>query len=217
MIKGVLFDLDGTLLDTSEGILESVEYTIHTLKHPMLPKHELLQFVGPPIQNSLITFLGLNPEEAQQGATIFRNYYKEKALYKASVYEDILSTLAYLKQKHIKIGVATYKREDYAKTLLTHFGISPYCDVIHGADNDNKLRKADIVAMCCKELRCEHSQIALIGDTVHDAEGAYKAGVKFIAVTWGFGYKKENIETISFPYMGIADSPTDIQMIIEES
>ena len=102
-------------------------------------------------------------------------------------------------------------------TLLTHFGISPYCNVIHGADNDNKLRKADIVAMCCRELGCEHSQIALVGDTVHDAEGAYKAGVRFIAVTWGFGYKKENVEDIPFPCVGIANSPTDIQMIIEES
>lgn len=217
MIRGILFDLDGTLLDTSEGILESVEYTIRTLKLPMLSRRELLQFVGPPIQNSLSAFLGLNAEESQRGATVFRNYYKEKALCKAVVYDGIFDVLDYLKQKDIKIGVATYKREDYAKTLLEHFGIASYCDVIHGADNENRLRKSDIVSLCCGELGCGLPQIALVGDTVHDAEGACKAGVKFIAVTWGFGYKEENVATLSFPYIGIAYSPKDLPMIIGES
>ena len=82
MIKAVLFDLDGTLLDTSEGIMDSVRYTIAQLGYEQLPIETILKFVGPPIQTSLITHLGISIDEAQRGANIFREYYKNNALFK---------------------------------------------------------------------------------------------------------------------------------------
>lgn len=214
MIKAVLFDLDGTLLDTSEGIMDSVRYTIDTLGYSPLPSESLLKFVGPPIQNSLMTQIGLSSEEAQKGATIFRDYYKSKALFKAKVYSGIIDILEYLNKNDILIGVATYKREDYAIDLLKFFKIAEYCNVIHGADNYNQLTKADIVELCVSELGVAKEEMVLIGDTEHDAKGAKGAGIKFIAVTWGFGYKQG--DSINYSHIGIVNSTDCLINLLKE-
>ena len=213
-IEALLFDLDGTLLNTQEGIVSSIRYTTRILNLPEIADHELSSFVGPPIQDSLRKHFGLLESEAQRGAEIFRNYYKQKALYQAYLYEDVIDVLSYLKCHDIKIGVATYKREDYAILILDYFGISQYCDIIHGADGENRLTKADIVNMCIDELECNKTHVVLVGDTNHDALGAMKAGISFIAVTWGFGYKKENL-LIEYPHIGIAETMQDIKKIIK--
>jgi phosphoglycolate phosphatase len=215
MIKGVLFDLDGTLLDTSAGILSSVRYTLERLDIQQLPKKTLLKFVGPPIQCSLMQYVGLNEQQAQEGANIFRSYYKDYALYEASLYPGIHQLLTKLKDNGVKIGVATYKREDYAIDLLKHFGIADFCDVMHGADNENKLTKADIVSNCISELNESKSNVVLIGDTAHDAMGAYDAGVGFIAVTWGFGYHPQE-EPSDYPYKAVANDVEQLGEIIRE-
>lgn len=194
-IEAILFDLDGTLLDTSEGIRHSVLYTLDQLQLPHPSEERLREFVGPPIQESLMRYGGLSIEEAQQGADIFRDFYKSQALFEASLYDGIMPMLEQLHKQGIKIGVATYKREDYALDILNHFGIVQYCDVIYGADNENKLTKADIINFCCEELSVQKQNIILIGDTEHDARGAAHAGIKFCAVTWGFGYNQPHISS----------------------
>ena len=194
-IKAVLFDLDGTLLDTSAGICHSVRYTMDRLNIPQPSDEKIKEFVGPPIQESLIKYAGLSIEDAQNGANIFRDYYKNEALYEASLYEGIIPLLVQLHKKDIKIGVATYKREDYAIDILKHFEIAKYCDVMHGADNENKLTKADIIDLCIDELGVQKQNIILVGDTEHDAKGAAHAGIKFCAVTWGFGYDQLHISS----------------------
>lgn len=203
-INGVLFDLDGTLLDTSEGIINSVKYTIERLGLKKLPDSVLLQFIGPPIQNSLIKYCCLSYDEAQEGANVFRNYYKKECLYQAHVYDGIIRLLANLQKKGLRIGVATYKREDYAISILKYFGLSNYCLVAHGADNDNKLTKADIIDNVCQELMTEKSSTVLVGDTEFDRIGANASGINFIGVTWGFGYSKnvtysQNIVLVDTP------------------
>lgn len=189
-IEAILFDLDGTLLDTSEGICYSVRYTLDQLQLPQPSEESLREFVGPPIQESLMRYGELSMEEAQRGANIFRNFYKSQALFEASLYDGIITIMEQLHQIGIKMGVATYKREDYALDILNHFGIAKYCDVIHGADNDNKLTKADIIDLCIGELGVQKQNIIFVGDTEHDAKGASSAGIRFCAVTWGFGYNQ---------------------------
>lgn len=216
MIKAILFDLDGTLLDTSEGIMHSIRHTLKTLGYDELPDATILKFIGPPIQNSLMTYMGASSEEAQKGANIFREFYKTKALFEAFPYDGIMNVLRDLKSDGFRIGVATYKREDYAIKLLNHFGISEYCDVIHGADNENKLTKANIVDLCCKELDVEKKYIVLVGDTEHDARGAMEAGVKFIAVTWGFGFNTSDL-IIDYPVLTSLHNAYDLMPLLSQN
>lgn len=208
-MKAVLFDLDGTLLDTTKGVLESAIYAAKTLGYEELPHEQMLSFVGPPIQNSFIKHYGCSTERAQEAANIFRTYYKEKALFKAQLYPGMIEVLEKMQERGAKIGVATYKREDYAISILEHFGIAPFCISIHGADNYNKLTKADIVNLCINEMTTLRDDVILVGDTEHDAIGAKNAGVDFLGVTYGFGFRtKEDVD--EFPNIGCAYSTYEI-------
>ncbi len=206
MIKNVIFDLDGTLLDTSEGILLSVEHTVKELGYRELTLEEKLSFIGPPVQVSLKRLYGISDEEAQRGAGVFRDFYKGDALLKAKPYDGIYDLCRTLKEEGVRMAVATYKREDYALRLLKHYDFDKYCDPMHGADHNNVLKKEDIIMMCMEEMGAKKEDCVLIGDTDNDARGAMHAGIPFIAVTYGFGFKdKESIG--AFPYIGIAQSP----------
>lgn len=213
MIKNVIFDLDGTLLDTSEGIIGSAVYAAEALGYPRLPYEEMLTFVGPPIQQSFIAHYGCDKETAQKAANIFREYYKSTALLQAVPYDDILKLCRTLADDGLKLAVATYKREDYALNLLRHFHFDKYCVSMHGADGENKLKKKDIVLLCMDELKAEPEETVLAGDTDHDATGAEEAGVLFIGVTYGFGFKsREDLKL--FANIGAADNPAEIAEIV---
>ena len=118
MYKAVVFDLDGTLMDTAPGVLQAVRYTVQAMGMPALDTDTILKFIGPPVRQSFIDFCGLSQEQAVQATKIFRDRYSTVDLYGAIVYDGIFDVLGRLQSKKIKIGVATYKREDYAVKLL---------------------------------------------------------------------------------------------------
>ena len=213
-IRNVIFDLDGTLLDTTDGILESAAYAARKLGYPELPRETMLKFIGPPIQRSFREHYGATEKQAQAAANVFRDYYKTRALLKATPYEGIYSLCETLKEHGIRMAVATYKREDYALDLLKHYGFDRYCDPMHGADNNNVLKKEDIVEMCIREMGARKGACVLIGDTEHDAAGAQKAEVPFLAVTYGFGYRPGEAIRTDCILLGIADSPEEAGRVI---
>lgn len=190
MYKAVLFDLDGTLLDTSAGIKKSVEYTIHEMKLKELTENEIIEFIGPPIYSSFKEKYNMNDDAANVATEIFRDVYKNKFLFEVKIYDHVFEVFKYLKKMNIKIGIATYKREDYTLKLLKHLGIHDLCDSIVGSDMKNELTKTDIVKICIDNLCIEnYSDAVLVGDTHYDAIGAYNLGLDFIGVTFGFGFK----------------------------
>lgn len=187
-----VFDIDGTLLDTAEGVLSSVKYTIDRFGFKPLTEEELLTFIGPPVQNSFAFHYGLEGEILQELAAVFRNHYSSTDLYKAKPYEGIFNAVERLTSGGCRFAVATYKREDYTVDLMHHFGFDQYSDIFCGSDHENRLKKKDIIEKAIRLSGCaDPAKAVMIGDSDNDAVGAAGAGTAFIGVTYGFGFHSE--------------------------
>ncbi|MBK1992435.1 HAD-IA family hydrolase [Campylobacter sp. 2018MI35] len=188
----IIFDLDGTLIDPAKGVIKSINYTLKKLNLGILDNEIKKSFIGPPIYNSLKNTFNLDDKEAFKATEIFRNIYKEKFLYEAKVYDDIPKLLQTLKEDNHQLAVATYKRQDYAELILKHFYLDIYFDFIKGADFESKLNKKDIIKLCLKNFNTNNA--VMIGDTTHDERGAKELNIKFISVSWGYGFKQDQAD-----------------------
>ena len=188
----VIWDIDGTLINSMEGLVSSYRYTINKLNLENKTDKELASYIGPAPQTNFITHFNMDKKSAQAAADIFRDHYKTKDLFKAEVYDGVVDILEYLKCRQILQAIATNKREDYAIDLMKHFGLDKYFDTICGADNDNRLTKTDILQSCIKNLTKEKEEVVLIGDSIHDGKAAKETGIDFIGVTYGFGFKSKD-------------------------
>lgn len=213
--RAILFDLDGTLMDTSEGVLASIRYTTQALGFAPLSEETMRTFIGPPVRNSLQRTYHLTEEEADRANDTFRNRYKDHDLLLATAYDGIPDLLARLKKDGYLLGVATLKREDYAIRLLEHYHLAEYFDVIHGGDFESKFLKADVLSLCLNELQVSSKEAVLIGDTASDGNGARITGMDFIAVTFGFGPDSPEKWNGFHPVL-VADSAKQIGDFLED-
>ncbi|TXJ43418.1 hypothetical protein EPJ65_04055 [Brachyspira aalborgi] len=192
--KYIIFDLDGTLLDTSEGLIKSINYTLDVMGYPKISDEEKYSFIGPPIKVSLKNKFNLSEEDADFSTNVFRDRYKNYDLYEAKLYDGIIELLELLKFNNIKMSVATYKREDYAISLLEYFKLKKYFEIIRGSDYLSKMTKTDIMDACLiYKNNISKNQILMIGDSESDYISSKKLFIDFLGVTYGFGFKRENI------------------------
>ena len=214
--KAVLFDLDGTLLDTSEGVLASVQHTISTLNYPQLSHEELLTFIGPPVRKKMQDIYHISDEEAAYAMNIFRTNYGDENLLKAVSYDGMSDLLNFLNDHGIKVGVATYKREDMAKRVLEHCCLAHFFSSICGSDTEGKLTKAQVVEKCLTELEITNpSEAIMIGDSDNDAIGASLIGLSFIGVTYGFGFKNDS-DVSEYEHIGSASDVHELKQILSQ-
>lgn len=216
MKKLMIFDLDGTLMNTSEGVVASVIHTYQTEGIPLPQEDIASMFIGPPIQIGFQKALGVEFEEAQRLAKIFRDYYKGDALLLAEPYPDIFRLLDACRAAGIRTAVATYKRQDYARRLLTHFGFDRYMQTMLGADMEGKLTKADIIRACLTACGCAPEDAVMIGDSTNDATGAQEAGIDLIGVTYGFGFHSHADVFACENAIGAADSAMEVLSILRK-
>lgn len=208
--KLAIFDLDGTLLDTTEGILSSVKYTINKMGFEMLSDDAISAFIGPPIQDSFARAYGLEGPILQEIAGVFRERYSNVDLLLAKPYEGIFEVFEGLLKRGIKPAVATYKREDYAVSLLNYYGFGKYTDVMFGGDHENKLKKKDIIEKCISVSGIgSRAEAVMIGDTKHDAIGAQGMGIDFLGVTYGFGFRSA-ADAAEYGAVGCVDKAVDL-------
>ena len=214
-LKAIIFDLDGTLVDTSEGVVASAAHAIEALGLEALSHDELLQFIGPPLQDSFVRLCGCCSDEVPSAIEAFRACYRGGAMFKARPYDGVRELCEQLTSKGLKLAVATSKLEKYAVEILRHFGLASYFDCICGADEDGALSKADNIKRCVACLGCEPTKCVMVGDTEYDAAGAATAGVRFIAVTYGFGFRNRD-DVAECACVGVASTSLEVLEVLAE-
>lgn len=205
-----IFDLDGTLLNTSQGLLNSLDYTIKKCGLPPFPEEKRLSIIGPPIKVSLKKQYQLSEPDADEALSVFRAYYETQELFSASLYQGIPELLKTMRGRGIKIALGTYKVEHFARRLLDYFNISRYFTFVGAADAEGKRTKTDILNLCARQMNGGRKDgILMIGDSQFDAVGAMEAHMDFLAVTYGFGFHNA-ADLKGFPHVGICDSVEEV-------
>lgn len=185
----LLFDLDGTLTDPKEGILNSIHYALK--KKEIIENHpeELLSFIGPPLHLSFQNRYNLSIDESFEMLKIFREYFAEKGIFENTLYAGIPELLKSLKKQNKIISLATAKPTHFAKQVIEHFKIAPFIDYIAGANTDgSRTDKKEIVAYA-KEITGNKAdaEYLMIGDREYDIMGAHFNQVEACWVRYGYG------------------------------
>ena len=209
--KAAIFDLDGTLLDTSPGILQAVDETIRLQGLRQLTPAELKTFIGPPCKASFKEKYGLDDQRAGELSDFYRDLYKEpERLTQATPYPGVFDLLHRLKDAGIRLSVATYKREDCAVNLLKHFGFDAYFSYIYGSDPESTLTKPEIIQKCLRDMGVtDYAEAVMVGDSFFDALGAKDLGIDFLGLTCGFGFQTE-ADIQEYPNVGWGHLPMDL-------
>lgn len=187
----VLFDLDGTLTDSSEGIVNSVRYMLEKKGLEIPDEATLHSFIGPPLTETLKQLYDLPEIEAQGAVEVYREYYAEEGIKQLSVYSGIHELLTELSEDYY-LAVATSKPEFFANQVLENTGLSNYFSGIFGADlAGERSKKVDVIAYALEHLA--EAPAVMIGDREFDILGAKANQLKSIGVLYGFGGRQEMV------------------------
>lgn len=193
--SAVLFDLDGTIVDSAPGITATLAYTFEQLGMPIPSPAELLRWVGPPILDSFRDLAGLDAEQAAHALGIYRTKYLAEGVYDAALYPGVAEVLHAIHAAGIPLSLATSKPETPARAVLSHFGlIEPFDELTGASDDEVRSAKKDVVEEALRRLAAGGADLShpvLVGDRHHDVDGAAEHGVPTIFVTWGYGSPEE--------------------------
>ena len=189
IIKTVLFDFDGTVYNTVEGITKSIRYAL--LKHGMEEDlQSLRRFVGPPLADKFMEEYGLSREAAEQMVREFRERYGPVGIFESEPFPGIGELLKALKEAGLRTGVATSKPQHMAEQLIAHAGLSDCFDAVAGSLPGID-KKREMIARAMELLGAEKETTVLVGDTKYDVAGAAECGIPCIGVTWGYAAEGE--------------------------
>ncbi|MCV7078253.1 hypothetical protein AWC27_07025 [Mycobacterium szulgai] len=182
----MIFDLDGTLTDSAEGI---VACFLHALTHigAEVPQGDLAaQIVGPPMDDTFHAMeLGGRADEA---IAAFRAEYGARGWAMNTLFDGIAPLLADLEASGVRLAVATSKLETTARRILHHFGLDHHFEVIAGASADGARKsKTEVLAHALDQLQPLPERVLMVGDRSHDVDGAAAHGIDTVVVGWGYG------------------------------
>jgi phosphoglycolate phosphatase len=197
----VLFDLDGTIVDSAPGITSSLAYTFEAMGLPVPTPAKLLEWVGPPIMDSFRDLAGFDPLTSARALAIYREHYVLTGVFDADLYPGVPDVLRAIHAAGLPLSLATSKPESTARLILDHYDLSKYFDEYTGASEDEvRSAKADVVEEALRRLRVRGSDLSrpvMVGDRSHDVHGAAAHKVPTIYVTWGYGAPEETAGTVA--------------------
>ena len=209
----VLFDLDGTIIDSAPGITATLAATFEELGRPIPTPAELLAYVGPPILDSFRTLARFDADTSQRALTIYRRLYLAEGALDATPYPGIADVLRAVHESDLPMSLATSKPERPATLVLDHYDLTGYFDEVTGASDDEvRSKKSDVIAEALRRLRADGADLSrtiMIGDRFHDIEGAAANDLPAIYVTWGYGTPVESAGAIA-----IADTVPELRDLL---
>ena len=212
MKKTILFDLDGTLTDSGEGIINCAVYALERLGLPIPSREALRVFVGPPLHETFQKF-GVSADQAAEAVSIFRSRYIPIGIFENAPYPHICELLEELKSSGHTLYVATSKPEPMAIKILTHFDMAKYFDKICGATMDTtRVTKEDVISYLLSQCSSVENAI-MVGDTKYDIIGAKAHGIPAVGVSWGYGDVQEMKDAGA---LCIAHSTEELQHFLQE-
>lgn len=187
-VRNILFDLDGTLTDSKEGIVNAV---LHAVAKMNLVEHnpeELVSFIGPPLKESFIQRYRLSEAEAKEALALYREYYSVQGKYENKIYPGIRELLRVLNDIGQMLFIATSKPTLFSRQIAEHFSIDIYFRDIVGSRLDHtRTGKSEIIRHILEKQHLDASETIMIGDRENDLSGARECGVASVAVSYGFG------------------------------
>lgn len=188
MYDYILFDFDGTVFDTVEGITKSIRYALN--KQGLdAPLWQLRCFAGPPLVEKFMEEYGFSEAQAEQATADFRERYSPIGLYECRVFPGVRELIEKLKASGKKVALATSKPQPLAEELLERAGMIQYFDAICGGQLGGNSHKSFVVDSVIKMLSAPKESCILVGDTKYDVEGAHECNIPCIGV--GYGYAAE--------------------------
>ena len=213
MKKAILFDLDGTLTDSGEGIINCAAYTLEHYGLPVPSREAMRVFVGPPLHESFIKF-GVPADQTAEAIRIYRSRYIPIGKFENEPYPGIRELLEKLVSDGHRLYVATSKPENTSLEILDHFDLSKYFTRICGASTDfSRNTKAEVIAYLL-ELNGQTENAIMVGDTAFDVIGAKAHGIPTIGVSWGYGEVKDMEEAGA---IGIANTMDELYEMLTRS
>ena len=213
MNKYILIDLDGTLTNPKEGITRCVQ---HALRHFGIEREcdELTEFIGPPLKEQFMKYASLSEEEGEKAVEVYRERFAPIGLFENELYDGVIQMLADLKKQGKILAMATSKPTFFAQQISDKFGISPYLSCLTGSELDGRnTDKAAVIKIVMDKLGATADETIMVGDRMHDCEGARKCGIECIGVSYGFAAEDE-LEGCGV--LKIADSPRELSRILSQ-
>jgi phosphoglycolate phosphatase len=193
----VLFDLDGTLVDSAPGIVDCLAATLRNNGYPVQRASSLTSFVGPPVADTIRAMTGLPEAGVLRAVQEYRALYAQRGIENSTVFPGIFGLLGALRELGIPMAVATSKRESQATAILEHHGLDGFFSVVAGADElDAHGAKSDVIAGALARLDLagvNHSHTVYVGDRKYDVAGGVATGIPVIFASWGYGDDDESL------------------------
>ena len=192
MKKAILFDLDGTLTDSGEGIINGAELALRHFGLPVPDKQTMRIFVGPPLDKTFMEF-GVPADKTEEAIAVYRSRYLTVGLFENEPYPGIEEVLQKLKDAGHRLFVATSKPEATSIRILEKFGLAKYFEKICGASFDGSIStKEEVMAYLLSQVE-DPGHALMVGDTTFEVIGAKAHSIETIGVSWGYG-KVEDME-----------------------
>ena len=190
-----LFDFDGTVADTGEGIRRSVAYSLEKMGKPPLDEATLSRFIGPPLHDSYMEYCGMSDEEADTAIMRYRERYVDIGLYESKLYPGIASLLRALHEAGAYVGIASAKPQFMLERLSAYYEIDRWLDVIVGVGLDgHSADKRDLILRAMPQ-NMVGAKTCMVGDRRFDIEAACALGLGAIGVDYGYALPGELIQS----------------------